>query len=402
MGNTGEDIIRRFQRLKTQDEIKKLIILSEEMLRSMQLPSLLFCFDRIKGQPHPRGSSLRYTLITLLGLLRAEKNGYNTSFNTRDIYNTVLLNIASKELTVGDLGLCLWVDSELEAKNHVKLMEMLNRRLGSHKGYKACVGMELAWIIIGALRTFETTGSTLASAIMNQSIRCFHENYVSPSGLFRHFGDRRFRARFPNFATQIYGILALSLVGKYSHDLQSLQIAQAAADRLLALQLPDGGWPWLYDTESGRILERYEIYSVHQDGMAPMSLFELSQAVDDPKYMLAALRGLDWIYGDNELSYNMIDKKESLIYRSIRHRTPFERMTQCLNTISAGLGMKSDLGVGHCIEINPTCRPYHLGWVLYAWCGKEKLVSLIQKNDIKTTDPTLNAEYAKVLNYMEN
>ena len=47
---------------------------------------------------------------------------------------------------------------------------------------------------------------------------------------------------------------------------------RATADRLLAMQLPDGGWPWLFDAERGTVVERYEIYSVHQDAMAPMAL----------------------------------------------------------------------------------------------------------------------------------
>ena len=27
------------------------------------------------------------------------------------------------------------------------------------------------------------------------------------------------------------------------------------------------------------------------------------------------------------------------------------------------------------LEINPTDRPYHLGWILEAWCGREKLAA---------------------------
>ena len=68
-----------------------------------------------------------------------------------------------------------------------------------------------------------------------------------------------------------------------------------------SMQLPDGGWPWLFDAERGTVVERYEVYSVHQDAMAPMGLFELSEATGDPRYRDAAVRGLAWIHGDNEL-----------------------------------------------------------------------------------------------------
>ena len=51
----------------------------------------------------------------------------------------------------------------------------------------------------------------------------------------------------------------------------------------------------------GRIVEPYEVYSVHQHGMAPMGLLALAEATGDQRYVAAADRGLRWIYGRNEL-----------------------------------------------------------------------------------------------------
>jgi hypothetical protein len=363
----------------TPDDIRQLIFSSIEMLKPMQLSNSLFCFDRIKGQLHPRGLSVRYTLITLLGLLNAEKNGYRTGFDIQEIFMNLLLNLDSKEITAGDYGLYLWVDSELGVSNHAKLTGKLISRFQTSEDYTGCLAMELAWVIVGALKSLEKSGDSCSQTVMNQALHCFIENYISTSGLFRHYGDLKFRGRFPNFATQIYGILALCAASKYTNDPQFLSIARTTADRLLLLQMPDGGWPWLYDTETGTIVEQYEVYSVHQDGMAPMCLFELSKLTNDVKYSLAALHGMNWLYGNNEMNFNMIDHGESLIYRSIRRKRPFDRLMLYVNTALSQMKFKSNNGLGYFLEINPTCRPYHLGWMLYAWCGNENLAMMNNK-----------------------
>ena len=140
---------------------------------------------------------------------------------------------------------------------------------------------------------------------------------------------------------------------------------------LLRLQLPDGGWPWLYDAETGRIVERYEIYSVHQHAMAPMSLLELAEAAGEERYADAARAGLRWIEGTNELGVQMADPRARMIYRSIRRRRPLDRLLLYANTASSRLAGRSLMASGGAVEVNAVCRPYELGWLLEAWCGRE-------------------------------
>ena len=175
----------------------------------MLLPSSLFCYDKIRNQFSPRGISIRYSLITLLGLIKAEKNHYDTRFNIGDIYKSALLGSDSPGLTPGDFGLYLWVDSELGSKNYAMLFEKLKFSLESVGGYTSCTGMEIAWIIIGTTRTAQVTGSETVKTALNEGLNCLYSNYISPSGLFYHYGKHNFRRQFPNFATQIYLIKAL-------------------------------------------------------------------------------------------------------------------------------------------------------------------------------------------------
>src|SRR6202030_1743282 len=118
-----------------------------------------------------------------------------------------------------------------------------------------------------------------------------------PSGLAYHEAHSRVRRRLPNFATAIYTLLALAVLGLRGLYRDAARDAGRMADHLLRLQLPDGGWPWLFDADRAEVVERFEIYSVHQDAMAPMALLALTEVTGNPRYAAAAQRGLAWSTG---------------------------------------------------------------------------------------------------------
>jgi len=101
-----------------------------------------------------------------------------------------------------------------------------------------------------------------------------------------------------------------------------------------------------------------------------MALFELSEASGEPRYRDAALRGLDWIWGGNELGVEMLDRDEGM-YRSIVRRPPLDRLAVYANTLGSYAGWAPLARVDRGLRINATDRPYHLGWILEAWCGRE-------------------------------
>jgi len=110
--------------------------------------------------------------------------------------------------------------------------------------------------------------------------------------------------------------------------------------------------------------------------MAPMGLFELHEVTGDDRYRAAAVSGLDWIYCQNDLNVSMLDKDRRILYRSIRRQRPWDRATLFLNTATSYAGRPLASSWGGPLEVNRTDRPYHLGWVLEAWCGREELASV--------------------------
>ena len=348
--------------------IQDLIELSFAGLRRMQVDSGLFCVEIRREDGEPRGRSLRYSLMTYIGLVKARRVGYEHDFDLEAIWAALVDNVDSEELGPGDFGLYLWADAVGGSAHRDELLPRLAHRLEAGGGLQSCVGMELAWIVLGLALCSQ--GVDENSDLLSASLDLLTVHNRAPSGFFYHVGTG-WRRRWPNFATEIYSVLALASAAELGLDDRALPAALDAADRLLSHQLQDGGWPWLFDADADRVVERYENYSVHQHAMAPMGLLKLAETSGEPRYRSAALRGLGWIAGRNELGVDMIDRQNQVILRSIRRKPWASRMclygTHWVRARSVGLFS----GQPGADELNATCRPYELGWLLEAWCGRE-------------------------------
>jgi len=344
------------------ERVRELTAFALETLPSMRLRDGTFCHEVRAPGLQPTGRSLRYTLICLLGSQRAEAAGLSVPIEPAELRNVAMDRIDSPEMTPGDLALLLWADARAEGSAMDAIGFRLHKRLGSQ--LPDLEGLELSWVVIGAA---EAGAYELCERALERQL----ERASAPGRLFRHRDSGR-RARFPNFATQIYGVLALATAARhgYGGD-RTLATARRVAGRLLELQRSDGGWPWIFDVERGTVVEPYEVYSVHQDAMAPMALLELSEVTGDPKYRDAAIRGLDWVYGSNDLGREMLDRERGILYRSIRRKRGFDRALLYANTATSTVAKPLLARARGPLEINPTDRPYHLGWILEAWAGRE-------------------------------
>ena len=272
--------------------VRSLIDFALESLPAMQLDDGAFCFERRVGQPAPLGRSVRYTLMVELGLVRAQAAGYQVPFDLDELDAVAWRELEAGELTPGDIGLMLWADARREGKRGHLLANRLDAALAATGGLGARLGMELGWIVTGLAYHVAADGSSTGARLLADALDQLLLRNRAASALVRHFGDAGWRRRFPNFATQIYSVLALAVVARHGLDDRALPAAIGTAERLLETQLPDGGWPWLFDVDRGTVVERYELYSVHQDAMAPMALLELSELCGDPRYIAAVAEGL--------------------------------------------------------------------------------------------------------------
>jgi hypothetical protein len=105
--------------------------------------------------------------------------------------------------------------------------------------------------------------------------------------------------------------------------------------------------------------------------MAHMALDELSTVSAEPRYRLAADRGLPWVWGENGFGLPTLDHETGLMHRSIRRRGALDRLVLWANAATAYAGRPVLGNATGPVQIEAVDRPYHHGWILEAWCERE-------------------------------
>jgi hypothetical protein len=146
-----------------------------------------------------------------------------------------------------------------------------------------------------------------------------------------------------------------------------MQAALQCGRGLCQAQGPSGQWWWHYDSLTGRVLEGYPVFSVHQHAMGPMTLFALGEAAHCD-FTPWIYRGLKWLNAENELGFNMEDQSAQVIWRCqympTSHVTTYLRAAFNLVSEDRPYEARKDL------KVLFECRPYELGWLLYAFAAR--------------------------------
>lgn len=368
-------VINQGNSVKTDETILKLkhrmVELAVKGLASMyEKDKNLFCLriSQHKNTLLRQGLSLRYTLICLLGLHRANNLGVGSPFSISGIFKG-LKSIVSGANNIGDLGLYLWNASYISpsALSEIYLKFDLSNALECFKDARQARTEELSWFLIGLVEAYRTeTAHKLGFMdLARNTYRLLLKNYGG-SGIFCHQGPKglegKIRKRIGTFADQVYPILAFSMFGRVFREDLALQIASHCADALCRNQGPLGQWWWHYDSRNGKVVGYYPAYSVHQDSMAPMALYALQKATGKD-YAECINRGLLWVDGNNELSTPLIEEGRGVIWRSFYTKKNV-RFVRVLTSLVFPGKLEYD---SKKIRILRECRPYHLGWILYAF-----------------------------------
>jgi hypothetical protein len=229
--------------------------------------------------------------------------------------------------------------------------------------------MELAWLLTGLANAARTRQSGLGSLHeLSMKTYVLLRRNQGESGLFGHQAIWKsltglVRGRIGTFADQVYPIYAFSRFAEAFGDREAVDWASRCAEAICRFQGPCGQWWWHYDALNGKVFRRHPVYSVHQDGMAPMALFALSD-VADMDFSGSIYSGLEWIYGNNELGIDFRDMSAGVIWRNI-HQKGGRLVRESRNYISPAA---ADLPKN--LEQLRECRPYELGWLLYAFAGR--------------------------------
>jgi hypothetical protein len=317
-------------------------------------------------------SDVFYTLNVLLGMSRLAE--IPDGIDVPVVFQRNVRQLMRMPVAKYAFGMALWAAAELE----LELPEDVGRRLNmllaqeNWKGFRAQdLGMLLTGIVAQARK-----GSKEWYHLAGPLYGFLSERYHSESGLFFD-AARGFRRRFASFATQTYLTMACYHYGEFAGNSEAIAMANACTRKLIALQGPRGEWPWFFDARHGRVLDFYEVYSVHQYGMAPAFL-ECAERHDVREARAALIKGFKWVLGENQLGKSMLIPKLQLSIRSqVRKSELGTKNKRVLRAVrNAYLGRSSTLIDPAEICLRLECRSYELGWILWSFGQRPELRQL--------------------------
>lgn len=310
-------------------------------------------------------------MIALLGLQRLAQSGEAHPFDFASIRDAVWQD-TSWVSGAGDLGLMTWFAAEClpdrleDVFRNYDFGQVLATSWDGRQARTNALARFLAGIAHARLACRQAPPS-----LADVAADAYHllQDNQSEAGIFGQaafpgFLRQTFCGRFGTLADQMNAIYALTLFARAFQVEEPLEIALRCADSVRALQGEKGQWWFLYDKHTCRVVNRYPVSSVNQDGIAPISLLALAEATGQ-RYWGSIERGLSWIAGSNELSDDLRNQEHGLIWDAIE---PKRRMA---NYREAALRL-ANFSNGRPVErlrVRYEARPEHFGWLLYAFGG---------------------------------
>jgi len=315
------------------------------------------------------GESVRYGAIVALGASRLAENDQRALLHgetARDLAMTVVEQCVGSG-DHGAIALAVWAGAETGALSEGS--EVLTALADLVVTDAVTATVDTAWALTALLASRDLGYvDVLARRLVERLLAAQGDDGIFPhilppgpvSRLRRHVGC---------FADQVYPIQALARYHAMTADPGALQAANRCAARICALQGTEGQWWWHYDSRTGRVVEGYPVYSVHQHAMAPMALSELYQAGgQDCSTFIAA--GLAWLDARPETTDHLVSPDLPVVWRKVgRHEPP--KAVRRVRAVSTALHPRVRLGwldrIFPANRVDHECRPYELGWLLYAW-----------------------------------
>jgi hypothetical protein len=318
-------------------------------------------------------SDVFYTLNVLLGFARVRRVPDN--IDLRGIFQHNVAQLQNLPVPKYALGMALWASAELRLEIPGNVLIAIRTLLSDKENWLAFRAQDLGMILTGAVAQARLNPSSW-SQISAELFDFLIERYRCASGLFfdAAIGPRR---RFASFATQTYLTFACYAYGIFANNERAIEIANTCTRKLISLQGPNGEWPWFFDVPSGLVADFYEIYSVHQYGMAPAFL-ECADMHNVKESRDAIVKGFKWVLGENQLKQMMLVPELQLSIRSqVRKGEMHTKKWRALRAFQTALSQHGGSLIDPTrLELRLECRSYELGWILWSFGQRTDLPQL--------------------------
>ena len=322
-----------------------------------------------------------YTLNVLLGFSRLAPGLRDREIDASATYYRCCGEASNPHFTPYACGMGLWAGATLGLSPPGALLDRAHRLVAADTELAKLTCQDIGMLLCGTAALAAADGHRWRPPA-DRLARALNERWRHPrTGLFAHRAAG-LRRRFSSFASQVYGTLALYRYGEAFAADWAIGLADASAAAIIERQGRRGEWGWFYDAAAGRVVDFYEIYSVHQHGMAPAFLHHaVRRAV--PGARAALVKGFLWLFGDNEMGVSMLRPAEHLFYRSqLRRgedRRSWPRLRRSLESAAAHRSDRPDRHAG--LELRRECRSYELGWILWSFGANAEYPELTERRE---------------------
>jgi hypothetical protein len=333
--------------------------------------------DSEQNLRNPAGE-LRYTLNTLLGLKRIRDLGVAFPWDLEEICSRFFGLVDEPYVDPANTGMMLWVGGDLGLNLPDSVLKKVRKFRDEPDSWASWTAQDFGWMISGLVAQGNKDSIVMAGELATYVIERL---YVERTGLFRYSASGM-RRNLSSFGGVCYLTLAMLQYGRVGHAPRFEEAGLTAVAKLLELQGPMGQWPWMINVASGKVADWYQVYSVHQDSMAPLFLtYALDHfGFDDAREGIT--KSFGWVLGNNETGQSMISPKHAMIFRSLVRRAKFEKPDRLLRMMRSRIfGYSDSTLVGTRVLVNRECRSYHLGWILYVFAGRTDFEEITNHED---------------------
>ena len=329
----------------------------------------------IDGQMvHMRDRSLefRFTMNTLMCLHRLRMQGVNVFLDIESDYHAMEKRIDEHLDSPLEIAATVWTGRCLGTEVPPKALSSFQHLLNNAPQMKRLGPKALAWSIIACL-----TGGTDDYKHALTLAKLAAQRYIHPvTGIVRQdpFG---FKRSWAPFGAQSYIAFAfLHLARKTGND-WARDIGLRTVRRLVQLQGEDGQWGWMYHVPTGKVVDYYPVFSVHQYAYAPLFLLEaIDQGYDEFREPL--VKGFRWIFGQNEMRQSMVEPERQIVWRRVIRKGSDSRLTKVLRAmfITHG-GLKSQTLKAHHLDIDRQCWGFEMALPLFVFSGRNDFPEIL-------------------------
>jgi hypothetical protein len=318
-------------------------------------------------------SDVFYTLNVLLGMSRVPS--VPRSIDVPAIFRRNVPLLLTLPVSKYAFGVTLWAAAQLQLELPGDVVRHVDALMADKGKWPTFRAQDLGMMLCGVAAQGRIDGKRWSSAA-SELFAFLVDKYHSESDLF-YDAAQGARRLYATFASQTYLTLACYAYGELSGDRRAIDMANRCTRKLIASQGPNGEWPWYFDPARGLVTDFYEVYSVHQYGMAPAFL-ECAERHDVPEARAAIVKGFRWVFGENQLGVPMLVPELSLTIRSqMRKGGRYAKERRVLRALQTSVLRRPAVPAEPTdLELRRECRSYELGWILWSFGQRSDLPEL--------------------------